>query len=57
MPKKPLGRPPIPAKDRLRRRVHTALTTEQEAVVKRAAERDGLGLSDWLRKVAMKAAG
>lgn len=53
MPAKRKPPPPTTKDDVIRMRV----TSEQKAAIMAAAERDGLELSQWLRQLALRAAG
>lgn len=56
MAKKPMGRPRMHPEDKLGRRLHVAFTLDQEATIRAAARSRALGVSDWLRMVALEAA-
>lgn len=43
------GRPPIPAEDRLSRRIEIRLTAEEYRLLTQAAEREGRGLASFVR--------
>ncbi|HVE70829.1 MAG TPA: hypothetical protein VNI54_05625 [Thermoanaerobaculia bacterium] len=52
--RKPVVPPEKPLKDDV---IRMRVTAEQKAAIMAAAERDGLELSQWLRQLALRAAG
>lgn len=55
MPKR-TGRPSVPAKDRRETLIKSLVTTEEHEELQKAAERESLSLSAWIRVVALRIA-
>ena len=52
-----MARPPIDPQTRKDKPLMLMLTAEQKAIIKRNADAEGLGMSAWIRRVALLAAG
>ena len=51
-----IGRPPIPKKDRKATLLSVRLTAAERKIVERAANKDGVGLSEWARRILLASA-
>ena len=51
-----IGRPPIAKKDRKATLLSVRLTEAERAIVERAADKAGVGLSEWARRTLLAAA-
>ena len=56
MTKKKLGRPPLPEGEKKPERMWIRLRSDQDALIRRAAELDEKTLAAWTRNVLVKAA-
>jgi len=52
-----IGRPPVAEDERKSTHIKVLLTEEQREILERAAKAEGDGVSTWVRRVALKAAG
>ncbi|MEM7395183.1 MAG: hypothetical protein AAF492_22860 [Verrucomicrobiota bacterium] len=49
-----MGRPRLPANEKRTEKVQTRFTVKERELLERKAEKDGLTLSEWIRKRALE---